>query len=311
MKAIQKIKIGTRGSPLALVQAEMVRAELARVRPDIATEIIVIRTSGDWSPADGEVRLEEAAGGKGQFAKEIEAALLAGEIDCGVHSMKDMETRLPDGLEISHMLPREDSRDALLSRDGYTLKTLPAGSVVGTASVRREAFLRRLRPDLTYVPLRGNVQTRIDKMKAGQVDATLLALAGLRRLGLEKEASEILPPETLLPSAGQGAVGIERRKNNLAISAIFDQISCIKTVICISSERGHLEALNGSCRAPIGAQAWLENGILKTRVQVASLDGKGLWEEAGERPVKDAAEAAQFGRELGLKLKSRVPKGVL
>lgn len=308
---LQKLRIGTRGSPLALRQAEMVRAALARVQPGLETEIVVIKTSGDWKPSDGEVRLEESAGGKGQFAKEIEAALLAGDIDCGVHSMKDMEARLPDGLEISHMLPREDVRDALLSRQGLSLEQLPQGAVVGTASVRRQAFLLRTRPDLKVVPFRGNVQTRIEKMKAGQVDATLLAIAGLKRLGLEKEATEILPDSQFLPSAGQGAVGIECRSADSEFLAIFSQFSCSETVICVQSERAAVAVLEGTCHTPIGALGTLKDGQLSLRVSVVKLDGSEVWFDQISAPVSTVQEAIAVGEMLGQRLKKAVPAGVL
>lgn len=310
MGTIKKIRIGTRGSPLALRQTEMVRAELARAWPDLETEVVVIQTSGDWCPEDGEVRLSEAEGGKGQFAKEIEEKLLSGEIEAAVHSMKDMESRLPEGLVIAHMLPREDPRDVILFNDlaknSQNIKDWPTGFTVGTSSVRRAAFLKALRPDLNIVPLRGNVQTRIDKLKSGQADATVLAYAGLKRLGLQEEVGLILEPEEMLPSAGQGAVGIEILSSNDNVLSIFSQISCAQTVSCVRAERAALALLDGSCHTPIGAYAVRQGDGLYLQVKVAAADGSQIWSEEGRGDDPEA-----LGEALGIKLKSRIPPGVL
>ncbi len=184
------LRIGTRGSKLAMVQTHMVVDAVRRVHPGLMVEVKEILTSGDWKPEHGETRLAEAAGGKGLFAKEIERALLDGEIDCGVHSLKDMPSFLPPGLEIPFVLEREDPRDVFLSHQYDSLESMPAGSVVGTSALRRQAFILQKRPDLKVVPLRGNVPTRIEKMKSGQVGALVLASAGLRRLGLESEIKQ-------------------------------------------------------------------------------------------------------------------------
>ncbi len=310
------LKIGTRGSPLALTQTEMVRSALARAVPGLQTEIVVIQTSGDWRSEQGEVRLSALAGGKAQFAKELQEALLTGAIDCAVHSMKDMAAVLPDGLVIRHMLPREDVRDAVLLRDRGAgigrLEDLPKGARVGTSSVRRQAFLLARRPDLEVTVLRGNVQTRIDKLRAGQADATLLAVTGLKRLGLEAEIAFVLEPEICLPAAGQGAVGIEINQANSDILSIFDQIYCKPTTIAVTAERAMLAALGGSCHTPIGALAvWQENEILRLTGALASLDGAQIHGAMEMRPVRTMAEAEALGRVLGERLKTMAPPELL
>lgn len=306
---IKKVRIGTRGSKLALVQADMVAGAL--MAQGVAVEIVRIETSGDWKPAQGETRLSEAEGGKGQFAKEIEAALLRGEIDCGVHSMKDMPSFLPEGLIIRHMLPREDARDAFLSNGAKTIDELPQGAVVGTSSLRRQAFVLARRPDLKVVPIRGNVPTRIEKLRGGQVDATLLALAGLRRLGLEKEISAVLDVAEMLPAAGQGAVGIEIRANDAVIAAFLDRLHCSKTGLCVHAERAALQVLDGSCHTPIGAHAVLDGNRIMLQVDVASGDGQQFFKTEKTGIVETDADAEALGRVAGEDLKARVPRELL
>jgi hydroxymethylbilane synthase len=324
----QKIRIGTRGSPLALKQTEMVRHAIALAAPEIQTEVIVIKTSGDWSPEQGDVRLEISAGGKGQFAKEIEAALLAGHVDIGVHSMKDMEANLPAGLSIIHMLPRANPFDAvlinktvisedLLSKNGQNiLMALPKNSVVGSSSVRRQAFLLAKRPDLKVVPLRGNVHTRIEKLRAGQVDMTLLAVAGLERLGLGHEIDARLSADEILPSAGQGAVGIEVRNTDLDAYPHFVKmlsvINCQKTALCVSAERAALRILDGSCHTPIGAYALIEQGEIYLRLAIAALDGSAIYYKEGRAVAPETlVQAEAFGAALAQKLKAATPPGLL
>jgi hydroxymethylbilane synthase len=308
-------KIGTRGSALALTQTNMVKDALAQKFPDIQTEIVIIKTSGDWTPEQGETRLKEENGGKGQFAKEIEEAMLRGDIDLAVHSMKDMETTLPDGLVIKHMLPREDPRDALLVHDqtGFngTIESLPAGTVFGTASVRRQAFLLARNPQLDIVPLRGNVQTRIDKMKGGQVQATMLAYAGLRRLDLAHEATSVLDIDTMLPAGGQGAVGIEMRADDTELAAMLDEISCVTTTLRVYAERAVLEVLDGSCHTPIGSHATFEGERMSLRACLVSLDGTQMFEDSAQGNITTLAEATAFGEALGHKLKAIVPPALL
>ena len=315
MTPIGTIKIGTRGSPLALTQVEMVRGALAKAHPELQTEVVIIKTSGDWRPEVGEARLSAEEGGKGLFAKEIEQALLAGKIDAAVHSMKDMESVLPQGLTIAHMLPREDARDVLIVSDPAarisSLDDLPKGARVGTASVRREAILKSLRPDLEIVPLRGNVQTRIEKCRSGQVDATLLAYAGLKRLDLAHEIACIFETDQMVPSAGQGAVGIETRIDDKSVMAIFSQISCSQTLKRVTAEREVLKLLDGSCHTPVGVYAVFEGDLMRLKAQIWSLDGKRTFSEIKSAEIGTAKEAAAFGAEVGRVLKAKTPDDIL
>lgn len=307
----KKVVIGTRGSPLALVQANMVKDELVGIGQNIDVELRIIRTSGDWSPSDGEVALQALEGGKAQFAKEIEEALLRKEIDIAVHSMKDMETILPEGLVIPFMLPREDNRDAFLSVNSQNIDDLPEGCTVGTVSARRKAFLLHKRPDLNVVPLRGNVQTRLDKLKAGQIDATFLACAGLNRLGLAHEITSIIECDDMLPSVGQGAVGIEIRQEDVMRLSFIAKFSCENTCICVACERAVLRALGGSCHTPVGVFATYRDGAMHLRVKVVSLDGKDIWSEDIRANIASNNEADALGAKIGEQLKLLVPKGVL
>lgn len=312
---VQTIKIGTRGSKLALYQAHLVADELHQAHPALEIEIVEIQTSGEWKPAQGEVRLSEAKGGKGQFAREIEQALMDGRIDCGVHSMKDMPSFLPDGLVIDHILARADARDAFLSNDYKTLYDLPQGAVVGTASLRRQAFILSRRPDLKIVPFRGNVPTRIQKLRDGQVDATLLAIAGLERLQLEHEISSVMSVEEMLPAAGQGAIGIEIRDDDSATRMLLDSLHCRETGLCVAAERAALKVLDGSCHTPIGAYAILEDKIIKLKVALGSLDGKQFYAEDGMIALDDGedhrVQACLLGSRIGQNLKDVAPAELL
>ncbi len=307
---MKKIIIGTRGSKLAMTQTGMVRDALQAAWPDLEIEVKEILTSGDWQIGDGEVRLSASEGGKGQFAKEIEQALLAGRVDIAVHSMKDMDSHLPEGLVIEHMLPREDARDALLFRDRSTVSTiadLPAGTVVGTASVRRQAFLLSLNPALEVQPLRGNVGTRIEKVRRGDVDVTLLAMAGLNRLGLAEEADVILSEDVMLPAAGQGAVGIEMRAGDAAIADLLAPLNCQKTLLRVKAERAALAVLDGSCHTPIGAHAVLDGEQMHLRVSVVALDGSVQYGDEERSTVRNVQEAEAFGQRVAQRLKTHVP----
>src|SRR5580692_8495860 len=228
------LRIGTRGSPLALAQARMVRARLAAAHgvDEERITLTIIRTTGDVI----QDRTLAEAGGKGLFTKEIEEALYAGAIDLAVHSAKDMPTVLPDGLLITAVLPREDPRDVFISRMANTLRELRPGAVVGTASLRRQAIVKRLRPDLEVVPIRGNVDTRLRKLDEGAVDATLLALAGLKRLGLAKAATSIFAIDEFLPAVGQGIVAIETRAEDAATRGLLDAINHTETAIALTAE---------------------------------------------------------------------------
>lgn len=308
---MKELRLGTRGSPLALIQANMVRDAILKIAPDMHVEIVKILTSGDWKPSDGETRLSEENGGKGLFAKEIERELLDGNIDIAVHSMKDMESFLPEGLIIPWMLPREDARDAIICGDIslniQKILDLPKAFVVGTASVRRAAFLLNKRPDLQIQPFRGNVQTRLNKLKAGQVDMTLLAYAGLKRMGLESKATCVLEIDDMLPAAAQGAVGIEileSRKENLTF---IGQISCVKTYACVSAEREILRILDGSCHTPIAAYATLDDGQMHVRAAVCALDGSRIYESETTGAAKSLKDAVRLGQIVGEDLKVQAP----
>lgn len=305
------IKIGTRGSRLALFQTHMVADALRVQHPDLSIEIVEIKTSGDWKPSQGETRLSEAEGGKGLFAREIEKAMLEGIIDCGVHSMKDMSSFLPEGLVIEHMLPREDPRDAFLANDINSIADLPEGATVGTSSLRRQAFLLAKRPDLRIVPFRGNVPTRIEKLRNGQVDATILAMAGINRLELTHEISSVIEKDVMLPAAGQGAVGIEIREDDDFCRELLQPLHCETTYLRVEAERAALQVLDGSCHTPIGAHAILNEGKMDLQVTVAEFDGSQLYSEDGAADVDNVAAARELGVMLGEKLKKRVPPEIL
>ncbi len=291
------LRIGSRGSPLALVQAREVKSSLAAAAgldPE-RVEIKVIRTTGDLV----QDRPLADAGGKGLFAKEIEEALLAGGIDLAVHSSKDLPTILPAGLALAGFLPREDARDAFISRKAKALRDLAPGSTVGTASPRRQAFVKRLRPDIAVVTLRGNVETRLRKLDAGEVDATLLAVAGLKRLGLLSAATAILELDEFLPAAAQGAIGIETRADDTGTRALVAMIDDRDTATAIAAERAFLAVLEGSCRTPIGGYAVVHGGSIRFRGMIAKPDGSQSFEVVREGGREQAVElGADAGREL-------------
>lgn len=307
----QVFRIGTRGSPLALVQANMLADALRKAHSDLVLEIVPIKSSADWNKGDGEKPLNEEAGGKGLFAKEIEQALLDGAVDCGVHSLKDMAAFLPDGLEINHYLPRADARDALISEKYSSIDDLPAGSVIGTCSVRRQALLLAKKVDMKIVPFRGNVQTRIDKVSAGQVDATFLGMAGLVRLGIKSDMIHAIDVEDMLPACGQGIVCMEMRAGDARVQGILDAVHCEETGYCAVAEREILRILDGSCHTPIGAFAEVDGQALTLRAVVASLDGQDIYEEALTRECSSVEEARDIGRHVGNALKEKVPSGIL
>ncbi|HEY4408109.1 MAG TPA: hydroxymethylbilane synthase [Xanthobacteraceae bacterium] len=300
------LRIGTRGSPLALAQANMVRARLAAahgVNQERIT-LTVIRTTGDVI----QDRTLADAGGKGLFTKEIEEALIAGSIDLAVHSAKDMPTVLPDPLTIAAVLPREDARDVFISRAAKTLQELPAGAVVGTASLRRQAIVKRLRPDLAVVPIRGNVDTRLRKLDEGVVDATLLALAGLKRLGLTHALTSIFPIDEFLPAVGQGIVAIETRQDDSATRTLLDAINHAETATALAAERAFLAVLDGSCRTPIAGHAVITAGRLRLRGLIAKPDGSESFECSREGLP---GEAVALGHDAGAELKRRAPADFL
>lgn len=294
------LTIGSRGSPLALWQAEAVKRALAAAHEELPADRIrieIIRTSGDRI----QDRLLREAGGKGLFTKEIEEALLAGSIDCAVHSAKDMPTELPQGLTLAAFLPREDPRDALIAEPGMTLEALPQGARVGTASLRRQAQLLRLRPDLEIVPLRGNVGTRIEKIRRGEAAATVMALAGLKRLELAAQASALLDPDVMLPAPAQGAVCVESRSDDRRMAWLLAKIADRETEIAATAERAFLAALEGSCRTPIAALARLEGEILHLEGRLLSPDGRTCFATRRQGP---AEQAASLGWEAGLALRA-------
>jgi hydroxymethylbilane synthase len=291
------LRIGSRGSPLALVQAREVQNRIAAAAGIDAAriEIKVIRTTGDVVVD----RPLADAGGKGLFTKEIEAALLDGSIDLAVHSSKDLPTILPAGLVLAGFPPREDPRDAFISRKAATLRELPRGAVVGTSSPRRQALVKRLRPDATVVTLRGNVETRLRKLEAGEVDATLLAAAGLKRLGLLSAATAILDPDYFLPAVGQGAIGMQTRADDAKTRALVEAIDDADTSAALAAERAFLALLDGSCRTPIGGHATLDRGTLRFRGIIVKPDGSEAFEVWREGRREKAVElGADAGREL-------------
>ena len=301
-----RLVIGTRGSPLALAQAYETQSRLMIAHGWLAERLPLapIKTTGDTI----QDRALSEAGGKGLFTKELDIALLDRSIDLGVHSAKDLPTGLPDGIVIAGYLPREDVRDAFISRDFKSLQELPEGGVVGTASLRRQAQVRRLRPDLHVTLLRGNVQTRLAKLERGEVHATLLAMAGLRRLGLTDHVTAILDTDDFLPAVGQGAIAITIRSDDeharRALAPILDE----PTGYALAAERAFLTVLDGSCRTPIAGHARLTGDNLEIRGLVLRPDGSESIEVVRRGSKGDAAA---LGREAGLDLRARMPDGFL
>ncbi|MGD0640446.1 MAG: hydroxymethylbilane synthase [Roseiarcus sp.] len=298
--------LGTRGSPLALAQAHETRRKLAAAHgwDEGAIALEIIRTSGDVI----QDRPLAEAGGKGLFTKEIDAALLEGRIDAAVHSAKDLPTLLPEGVAIAGFLEREDVRDALISAVADSIAALPHGARLGAASLRRQAQARRLRPDLRVELLRGNVETRLRKAESKEIDATLLALAGLKRLGFAHRARAILDVETFLPAVGQGAIALTARAADARAREALAPIVHPATGIALTAERAFLAELEGSCRTPIAGHARLEGGALILVGQVLREDGS---ESFDVRASGAPADAARLGAEAGRDLARRVPPGVL
>jgi hydroxymethylbilane synthase len=296
------LRIGTRGSPLALAQANEVRARLAATHgfDEAQIELRAIRTTGD--------RIQDRpladAGGKGLFTKEIEEALLEGAIDLAVHSAKDLPTWLPEGLALVACPPREDVRDVFVSRKAATLQALPPGATIGTASLRRQALVKRLRPDLAVVPFRGNVETRLRKLDDGVVDATVLALAGLKRLGRADAATAMLSTDEFPPAVGQGAIAIEARAGDTRAHELVRAINHADTMTALTAERAFLAALDGSCRTPIAGLALIERDRLTFRGLIIRPDGTETHETTR---VGARAEAAELGADAGRELKRRAP----
>ena len=293
----------------------MVKDLLEEHHPHLTVALEIITTSGDWKPSDGEVRLSEKARGKAQFAKEIEEKLLSRDIDIAVHSMKDMDSILPEGLEIACILPREDVHDVILLRDRTSiLKTTPiqnwpAGTTIGSSSVRRQAMLLALNSDLNIVTLRGNVETRISKLRGDfapdhlDLDATLLAVAGLKRLGLETEIDRVVEEADMIAAAAQGAIGIEIISTNGDLKELLKPLNCIVSQMRVVAERAVLKTINGSCHTPIGVHAYLDDeSMMKVKAKLLSLDGTHAVEAAVTNAVSTAEDAADLGKQCGEKL---------
>jgi hydroxymethylbilane synthase len=300
------MKIGTRASPLALAQAHETQARLAAAlgREPEAFPLAPMTTTGDAI----QDRPLAQAGGKGLFTKELDAALLGGAIDLAVHSAKDLPTHLPEGLVVAGYLPREDVRDVFVSRLADSLEGLPAGAVVGSASLRRQALVLRARPDLRVALLRGNVGTRLAKLDRGEMGATLLALAGLKRLGLEHHATAILPTDMFLPAVGQGAIAIMTRADDHRTREAVARITDEPTGTALAVERAFLAVLDGSCRTPIAGHATLDGTTIQFRGLVLRPDGSEVVETHLTGP---AADADRLGQEAGLDVRARLAPGML
>jgi len=294
------LKIGTRGSPLALAQAVETRVRLMKAWdwPDEAFEVVVIQTSGDRIQ-DRPLRL---VGGKGLFTREIEDQLLDGQIDIAVHSMKDMPTAQPGGLVLDTFLPREDMRDAFVSQSVNSIASLIEGARVGTSSLRRRAQLMHVRPDLDVVEFRGNVQTRLKKLNDGLASATFLAMAGLNRLNMAHVATVAIEPEQMLPALAQGVIGIERRSNDTKIATLLEPLHDVSTGLQLSCERAFLAALDGSCETPIAGLAVIDGSNLFLRGEVLRPDGSEKLSGQRRGPI---ANGAEMGRDLAEDLLSQ------
>lgn len=296
----RRLRIGTRGSPLALLQAEQVRDALiaAHGLAKDEIEIVAIKTTGDRV----QDRPLAEIGGKGLFTKEIEDGLYGGSLHMAVHSMKDMPAELPQGLIIDCLLKREDVRDGFISPHHRSIADLPEGAVVGTSSVRRAAQLLRLRPDVEIVPFRGNVQTRLRKLEEGVAAATFLACAGLNRLGRSELIAAPVSPDEMLPAVAQGAIGIEVRADDYATRDLLQPLNDETTTTTVSAERAFLAVLDGSCRTPLAGLAELSGALLRLRACVLSIDGALYFETERKGPP---SEAEAMGRDAGEELKAQ------
>ena len=279
-----ELKIGTRGSQLALFQANWVKDRLVQAHPDLRVTLIKIKTTGD--------KIQDAPlakiGGKGLFVKEIEEALLKKRTDLAVHSIKDVPTEFPEGLHLSVITKREDPRDVLISKDGKPLKDLPKGAKIGTSSLRRQAQLLHFRSDFELIPLRGNLDTRLKKLKSMNLDAIVLALAGVKRLGFDEKITEIIPPEVSLPAIGQGALGIETRMADQEVESQIRLLNDRDSSIAINAERAFLKKLEGGCQVPIAAFARIVGTTLHIDGLVGTIDGKRLIRHHVEGPIERA-----------------------
>lgn len=291
----KNIRIGTRGSQLALYQANKVKATLESAFPELKVELEIIKTKGDKIL---DVALSKI-GDKGLFTKEIENALLDGSVDIAVHSLKDLPTTLPEGLKLGAVLERGEFRDALVSKNGKKLSELTAGDVVATSSLRRIAGLLNLNNQITIKDIRGNVNSRLQKMEDGYCDAMIMASAGLQRLGLERYITEIIDPEVIMPAVSQGAIAIETRMNDPEVDFFIDQINHTDTLNAVVAERAFLAHLQGGCQVPLGCYSKVENGTLTLSGFVASIDGKRHIREIASGEI---ARGAEIGVELAEKM---------
>ncbi|MDF0600783.1 hydroxymethylbilane synthase [Psychromarinibacter sp. C21-152] len=302
------LKIGTRGSPLALAQAHETRDRLAAAfdLPAEAFAVVVIKTTGDDAALIAADKPLKEIGNKGLFTKEIEEQLLSGGIDIAVHSMKDMPTEQPAGLILDCYLPREDVRDAFVAPALQRIADLPEGATVGTSSLRRKAQLLNRRPDLTVVEFRGNVQTRLRKLTDGVAEATFLAMAGLNRLNQPGIPHAPIDPGDMLPAIAQGAIGIERRSDDAATGEMLAAIHDARTATLLAAERAFLAALDGSCETPIAGLAELDGGTLRLRGEILRTDGSEALADAASGPAEDGAE---IGRTMAQGLLARAGEG--
>ncbi len=293
-----RFRIGTRGSKLALFQAELTKKMLLEKFPEIEVEIVIIKTKGDKIL---DVALSKI-GDKGLFTKEIETALIVGEVDIAVHSLKDLPTVLPEGLKLGAVLPRAEFRDALVSKDGRKLSELTSADAIATSSLRRKAGLLRINKDFKIVDIRGNVQTRLQKMEDGHCDAMIMAAAGLQRLGLDKYITEILEPEVMIPATSQGVIAIESRMNDSTIDAYLSEINHPETWNAIQVERGFLKSIEGGCQVPVGCYTQMNGDTISITGFVADLDGSEylLDKESGK-----LMEGKEIGEKLAGKLIER------
>lgn len=308
MPEIAIVRAGTRASRLALWQTEHVIARLAQAWPHLSFERVRIRTLGDRVINVPLPRI----GDRGLFTRELEDALRSGAIDFAVHSLKDLPTEQPEGLALGAVLSREDPAEVLVSQNGGTLSDLPPGARLGTSSLRRRAQIMAVRPDLDIVDIRGNVPTRIEKVRRGEYDATLLALAGLRRLELTNAASEVLGSDVIVPAPGQGALAVQVRADDERIRRMVAAIDDLPTRLATAAERRVLNALEGGCQAPIGALAtWTAPGRLHLVGLVAGIDGRRLLRATGERSVVNEPEARALGESVAAALAAQGARGLI
>lgn len=301
---LDELRIGTRGSRLALFQANWVKEKLGKRYSDLPVTLMKIKTTGDKIQDSPLAKI----GGKGLFVKEIEEALIQRRIDLAVHSIKDVPIELPEGLCLSAITQREDPRDVFISRDGKRLDELPKGAKIGSSSLRRQAQLLHFRDDFEVIPLRGNLETRLRKMETMGLDGIVLALAGIRRLGFEERITEIIPTEISLPAIGQGALGVETRMNDQEIENLIHFLNDPSSSIAISAERAFLRRLEGGCQVPIAAYARIVGSTLQIDGLVGTIDGKRLLKDHMEGPIE---EAESLGRKLADVLLDRGAKEIL